>query len=165
MYIDPILTEIAELIKASNKDIKEYYFGDPLIIPRSNLPSLILSKATTVVEDHTNAEDSHRMNIVLTLVSDIRQDFNNLANGEVAGWNTLYDIMEGRNMDYTLKPTSLPQILKSNANLSHNAQIDVDNPIRIDYGLTIGKRGERAIAVEANLFLTVFFDQLRDSVE
>lgn len=160
-YTDPILNEIVQLVKASNKDIKEFYHGDPLIIPRSNLPSCIISKATTSIADENMAEDMHRLNLVITVVTDIRQDFN-IEDGLVAGWSSLYDILEGRLENGTLKSTSITDILKSNANLGYDAQIDVDVPLRIDYGLTVGKRGERTIAVEANLFFTVFVDQLRN---
>lgn len=160
MYLDPILEEIKNLIQNNNSDFKSFYYGDPLIIARSLLPSCIISKATTVVADQNMAEDEHRLNLVITVVTDIRQDFN-YGDGLVAGWGSLYDLIEGREENRELKTSSIIHILKNNANLAYDSQIDVDNPMRVDYGLTVGKRGERSISVESNVFFTVFFDQLR----
>ena len=162
-YKDPIFQEIVGLIDADNTTINKYYYGDPLIIARSDLPALIISKNRTVNRDENMAEDEHKIECVITIVTDIRDDFG-AGSGIVAGWSTLYDIVEGRNSsNYELKNSAVLDILKRSANLSHNAQIDVDTPITADYGLAVGKRGERAISVEANIFFTVFFDQLRDT--
>lgn len=161
-YQDPIVKALFDLIDASDGGaITSYFYGDPFMIPRSKLPALIGSKDTTEIGDMTTAEDEHKVRIVLTLVTDIRDNFGDTA-GIVAGWQTLYDIIEGRGSDFKLKSTSLVDILRTNANLGNQAQIDVTAGMVTDYGLSLGKRGETSISVEANLIVPIYFSQLRE---
>lgn len=159
---DPIIERIFNIIDAADGGaINSYYYGDPLVIPKSNLPALIGTKDTTEIDDETNAEDSHTVRIVLTLVIDIRDYVGDAIVNVEAGDQKLYDIMEGRNADYTLKSTSIVDILRKNASLANNLDIDMNTPMTIDYGFTFGKRGERSWSYEANLTITLFFHQLR----
>ena len=56
----------------------------------------------------------------------------------VEGVANLYDLMEGRNNDYTLKDTSILDILRSNINVdvAHNLRTDLGSLTRVDYGVT-----------------------------
>jgi hypothetical protein len=163
VYVDPIIKKLFDTIDASDGgSIKRFFYGDPLLVAKSDLPILIASKDNTIIGDESNAEDYHRMNIVLTLVVDIRQSLGDDDNYDVhAGWQKLYDIIEGRESTFELKSTSLIDILRSNEDLGNNAHIDLQNPMNVDYGLTLGKRGENSWAWEANITVPIFFSQIR----
>jgi len=160
-YADPLSEKLFTLINASDGDaIVSYYHGDPFMIPRSDLPALIASKDITEIKDNSISEDQHDIKIVLTLVTDIRDDFGETA-GIVAGWQTLYDIFEGRDSNYILKSTSIMDILRSNSELDNQAHIDTTSPMVVNYGFSLGKRGENTISLEASLSVPIFFTQIR----
>ena len=163
LYKDPIIEKIFANVRAvvGTDVIKTVFHGDPLFVAKDDLPCLIASKDTTEVDDASNAEDYHRMTIVLTLVVDIRQFFDDTPKNVHVGFQKLYDMMEGRESDYTLKSLSLIDIMRKNHNLGNNANIDLEVPMNIDYGFTLGKRGENIWAQEANMSLSVYFTQLR----
>ncbi len=162
-YLDPILQKIFTLLK-DNLDpatIVSFYQGDPLMIPKSNLPCLIGVKDTTDIADESNAEDRHLMNYVITVIIDIRDYLEeDMADVHVAD-QKMWDLFEGRNEDYTLKTNSIVDILRKNEDLGNNAHIDTTQAMRVDYGFTIGKRGERSWACEGYLNVPVFYSQLR----
>ena len=162
LYEDPIIKKILDNIDAADGGaIKTYFHGDPLFVAKDDLPCLIGAKDTTEIGDFSNASDYHRMTIVLTLVIDIRQFFDETPKNIHVGFQKLYDIIEGRESNFTLKSTSLSDILRKNHNLGNNANIDLEVPMNIDYGFTVGKRGEETWAQEANIRLSVYFPQLR----
>jgi len=163
LYTDPVLEKIITVIDASDGgEIKKFFYGDPIFIAKSDLPCLIASKDTTEIGDASNAEDYHRMAVVLTLVIDIRKFFDETPKNIHVGFQKLYDMMEGRESDYTLKNTSIVDILRKNHNLTNNANIDLETPMMVDYGFSVGRRGEGVWAQEANLSFNVYFTQLRD---
>jgi len=163
LYKDPIIEKIFSNVRAvlNEEVIKTIFYGDPLFIAKDDLPCLIGSKDVTEVDDASNAEDYHRMTIVLTLVVDIRQFFDDTPKNIHVGFQRLYDMMEGRNSNYTLKSTSLIDIMRKNHDLGNNANLDLEVPMRVDYGFTVGKRGENVWAQEANMSFSVYFTQLR----
>jgi hypothetical protein len=165
-YTDPIIKKYIDLIKSINPLIKSYYQGDPIRVPASSLPALIISKTETRVgggNGGTNVEDEHGIQMTMTLITDIRSDIND-EKQIVSGINTLYDILEGRDENYKLKSTSLLNILRSNISLdvSKNLRIDLGSITRIDYGMTVGKRTEDAWAVEGTIQFVTNFIQLRN---
>lgn len=161
LYKSPVLEKIIDTIRDNTNRISEYYYGDPFLIPRSNLPALILAKDSTGVQTETTSEDRHELRVVATLVTDIRNDFARKPSNIVAGTNQLYKIMEERKADYTLKDNTLLYIIRNNADLDSNLFIDLGTVTEADYGLVLGKRGEESISTEANLSFTVNFYQER----
>ena len=107
-------------------------------------------------------EDEHSVRISLTVVSDVRDTITD-DKTMVSGTNALYNIMEGRNEDYTLKLDSLVYILRHNVEIDtgHNLRTDLKTMSRVDYGLTMGKRKAEAWAIEGSLEITANFSQLR----
>ncbi len=113
---DPIISKYISLIQANTEAFKAFYVGDPIRIPASLLPCVIIAKRETQVHPLNNAEDEHTMALTLTVVSDIRND---LSTGDsfdfvVQGISTLYDLVEGREADYSLKSSSILDILRAN---------------------------------------------------
>ena len=161
-YKDPIMKKYADLITGINKEIKRVYFGDPVRIGASELPALIISKLDTRVGNLTSAEDGHAVRLSFTIVADVRdtiQDDKEM----VRGVNSLYDIMEGREDDYTLKTNSLLYILRHYAELdvANNLRTDLATMTSIDYGMTMGKRKEGAWSTEGTIEIISNFTQVR----
>ncbi|MEK7992890.1 MAG: hypothetical protein AAB403_03700 [Planctomycetota bacterium] len=165
MYSDPIITKYIDLIKANTGALKVFYQGEPVRIPASNLPCAIISKRETRVGPLTNAEDEHGIGMSITIITDIRQD---LSTDEsiaqvVAGVASLYDIVEGRNADYSLKDESLLSILRHNiaVDLTNNLRTDLTSITRVDYGQTLRDRPREEWSIEARVDFNAHFSQVR----
>lgn len=169
LYQDPIIKKYIDLIKGvvGNEFFKGYYQGDPIRIPVSSLPAIIISKDETRVsnsfEGGSNAEDAHLMAITLTVVTDIRDQIND--DKLVApGIAKLYDIIEGREAaTLKLKTKSLLHILRNNVDVDTalGLRTDLGSITRIDYGITVGKREPDSWATEAQMEFIAHFTQLR----
>lgn len=165
LYKDPIIKKYFELIEGvvGTGFFKGMYYGDPIRIPVSNMPALIISKDETRVQNITNAEDVHQMALTLTVVTDIRDDIND-DKTIAAGVSSLYDIIEGRESDtLKLKTKSLLHIIRNNVHVDTTLDLrtDLGSITRVDYGLTVGKRQPDQWAVEAQVEFITHFTQLR----
>ena len=164
-YADPVITAYIALLKSKCGAIKEYYQGEPIRIPTSNFPCAILSKRQTRVGPLNNADDQHEMGISITIIADVRQDLNTQDGAEaaVAGVATLYDIIEGRNADLTLKETSILDILRSNmmVDAAHGLRTGLGSITNVDYGLTLRDRSPEAWSIEARVDIVSTFHQPR----
>ena len=162
-YKDPVISLFIDLIKANTSVFKSFYYGDPIRIPASNLPACLISKRATNIKIFTNGEDEHNMQIIFTVVADIRKDLQG-DNTVTAGTSSLYDIIEGRDpVTLALKPESLAYILRHNVDLYQNLQfyVDVENPTKIDYAMTVGKRATDSWSNEGTLTLVAKLVQIR----
>jgi hypothetical protein len=74
MYTDPIIQKYVDLIKANTGAIKTVYQGEPIRVPASNLPCMFIARRETRVGPHTNVEDAHAMALLMTVITDVRQD-------------------------------------------------------------------------------------------
>lgn len=115
-YIDPIIEKYRNTIMTKNGQIKSFFQGEPTRIPASMLPCLIISKSQTDVRQFTSSEDEQAIGLNIILIKDIRKELSTNENdaGIVEGIANLYDLLEGRNADYTLKDTSILGILRTN---------------------------------------------------
>lgn len=150
---DPILKKYADLITSKMPVFNVVYYGDPVRIPASLLPALIVAKRSTQTSTFTTTEDMHRVTIVITIVTDVRADFSE-DTAMVPGNSTLYDLMEGRDpATYLLKPNSLLAVLRNNIDIDQAHQIwtDIDAPTKIDYGLVMNKRQPASWSIEGAL--------------
>jgi len=163
MYNDPIIKKYFDLIKAKVPTIKAYYQGDPIRIPKSSLPAVIISKAQTNVSALTNSEDDHRIGLILTVVTDVRDERSDDQN-IVPGIAQLYDIIEGRDdTTYLLKATSILNILRTNqiVDVAYNLRTDLGSITRCDYGMTLGKRSPEGYAIEGQVEFLATYSQIR----
>lgn len=165
IYVDPIIKRYQDLITTANGDtFKGIYQGDPVRIPASLLPALIISKTDTAVEPFNNMEDRHQIRMVITVVTDIRSDWND--NNQITPGNaTLYDLIEGRDPDtLLLKEQSILHILRSNQNVDAALGLttDLETITTANYGLTFEKRTPEGYAVESQITFTAHFIQLRN---
>lgn len=164
-YIDPVLRKYADLIKANTGAIKAFYYGDPVKYPSVDLPCMFISKRLTNIDPITNTEDQHNMAITMTIVTDVRAELSTQddINHIVAGIATLYDLVEGRNADYTLKDTSLLGILRSNDIVDGTNQLitDLETVTRADYSKTLANRLPQQWSIQATVDIVCKFTQVR----
>lgn len=165
IYSDPIIQKYVELIKANTPAIREFYQGEPIRIPASSFPCAIIAKRETRAGALTNAEDEHGIGMSITIIADVRKDLStedNIAKA-VAGVSTLYDIIEGRNEDYTLRDDSILGILRSNIILdeARNLRTDLGSMTRVDYGTTLRDRAQDQWSIEARVEFVCSFSQVR----
>jgi hypothetical protein len=165
MYSDPIIAKYIALIKANTGAIKMFYEGEPIRIPGSNYPCAIISKRETRVGPLSNAEDEHGIGMSITVITDVRSDLSTEESiaEVVAGVASLYEIMEGRNADYSLKADSLLAILRHNIAVDLNNQLrtDLSSVTRVDYGQTLKDRPREEWSIEARVDFVAHFSQVR----
>lgn len=163
MTQDPVIKKYFDLIAANTNAFKAYYYGDPIRIPVSNLPALCASRRMTNVSYTTNAEDEHSMQIVFTVVTDIRKEWSDDVT-KVPGWDALFDLVEGRDpATMLLKPGSLLNIIRHNFDIdqAHQMWTDVRTPTKVDYGLVANKRMPGSWSIEAAITTTCTLVQIR----
>ena len=165
LYKDPIITKYMDLITGvfGIGFFKGMYYGDPVRVPTSNLPAVIISKDETRVSNITNVEDQHLVAFTLTIITDIRNDIND-DKAIAPGIASLYDIIEGReDSTLKLKTKSILNVLRSNVavDTALNLRTDLASITRADYGMTVGKRDLEAWAIEAQVEFIASFTQLR----
>ncbi len=164
IYADPIIRKYRELIERAMPGVFRYiYQGDPLAVPKSNVPALIISKSQTRIGVHTNAEDEHEIRMVMTVITDIRDEASD-DQKLVPGIARLYDIMEGRDSaTFALKPNTVMDVIRSNIliDAANNLRTDLGSITTVDYGMTLGKRDREALAVEAQIEFIASFTQQR----
>lgn len=161
--VDPILKKYRDVIEANTKVFKVFYYGDPVKIPVSFMPALIIARRTTTTTTFTNVEDVHKMTLVFTIVTDIRKDISDETT-LVPGTSSLYDIMEGRDpTTMLLKSESLLNILRHNIDIdqAHQMWTDAGSGSKIDYGLVMNKRAVESWSIEGSLTVVCSLVQLR----
>lgn len=164
-YSDPILAKYITLLQTSQPDIKVYYQGEPVRVPSSSLPCAIVSKHATRVTPLNNQADQHSIVLSITVIADIRSDLSTEENIAkiTAGVSSLYNIVEGRKADYTLKDTSILQILRHNNSLdtANNLRTDLGSVTEVDYGMTLRDRAPEQWSIEARISFIATFQQTR----
>lgn len=163
-YVDPVIKKYQELIEAAMPGVfKGKYQGDPVMIPASRLPALIISKGSTRVGPLNNVQDEHGQQMILTVVTDIRDEINDETQ-VVPGIAQLYDILEGReDGTYKLKANCVLNILRSNilVDAAQDLRTDISTVTQVDYGMTVGKRERDAYAVEGQVQFVAHYLQQR----
>lgn len=164
-YQDPIIRKYMDLLRGKCGAIHTMYEGEPIKIPASDLPCIMISKRTTQVGHLTNADDEHAVGMSITLITDVRKDLStddDIAK-VVAGVSTLYDIMEGRNADYSLKDSSILGVLRHYPVLdaANNLRTDLGTVTKVDYGQTLQGRPGQDWQVECRLDFVAYFTQVR----
>lgn len=153
-YIDPVLKKIADKLELEGPvELRgKYRYGDVLVPPKKELPMCTISKDTTIVTKVSNMEDDNLIAVVLNVIYDWTMDLNKSFD-LYAGSTSLYNIMEGRNDDYTLKDNTILKVLRKYQQIDTNMWLAVgpNENIRISYGLGIERRGQNIFSVEAEI--------------
>lgn len=164
-YQDPIIQKYIDLFEANGLGVKKYYHGEPVRVPASELPVAMISKRGTKVGPFNNADDEQEIALTITVITDIRADLSTEeSQGDIAaGIATLYEIIEGRNTDFTLKSNTVLDILRGNITLDavHNLRTDIGSITSVDYGLTFANRAPDQWTIEARVDFVAHFVQTR----
>lgn len=155
MYKDPIIAKIIDLLEAADlPGIKGIYNGDVVVPAKDDLPLIYVAKDTTAIGQADNLEDEHLLPMVATVIYDMTTDIGQ-SYDMVAGASSLYEIVEGRNDDYSLKPNTLAYVLRQNQVLDNKLWIAVGTPVTVNYGIGVNRRGPGTYSVEAVVRFTV----------
>lgn len=154
-YRDPIIETILTKLKAAQlKGIKGYFNGDVVVPAKSDMPLVYVAKDTTQISSADTQEDQHVMPMVATVIFDITQDMGR-SYDMVAGAGGLYEVVEGRNDDFSLKTNTLLYALRANQVLGTKLWLSVNSNITVNYGIGINRRGPGTFSVEAVVHFTV----------
>lgn len=164
IYKDPILKKYQTLFEAAMPGVfKSFYQGDPIQIPKSSMPAMVMSKSQTRISNLTNAEDQHEIGIILTVITDLRDEISDDTQ-MVPGIAQLYAIIEAREeATYALKSGTILDVLRSNIEVdaTYNLRTDLGSITTANYGLTVDKRAQQGFAIEGQIEFTATFSQVR----
>ncbi|MCK4454525.1 hypothetical protein KAU51_04285 [Candidatus Parcubacteria bacterium] len=127
MYKDPIVQKYLDLIEDNRSDIKKFFNGIVTKVAASECPCIMIGIENVEVGDFSNVEDEHEVNLILTLVTDIRKNFADTVRID-SGISKVVEMLTGRGDDYKLETKSILNILRNNVN------IDTTNNLRTDIG-------------------------------
>jgi hypothetical protein len=135
---------IKNLLSVGMKGIVKYiYIGDPVLIPTSCLPALILNPIRTDTSKADNVRDKHVHTINVALVIDAKQ-YLGATPDKMIGSDFLMTTMGGE-LSGVLDTKTILSIIRKNLNLGTNRLI-FDNTT-VDY--TVRKRTDDLITLEA----------------
>lgn len=164
-YIDPIIERYRKLIMDNNGEIKSFFQGEPTRVPTSKLPCLIISKSVSEASWMDSANDEHNLGLNIIVIADVRRDLSTNENdsGVVEGIASLYDILEGRNANYTLKTASILNILRNNQllDVANNLRTDLKSITQVSYGETLRDRKAEQWTLEGRIQIVATFHQVR----
>lgn len=165
-YSDPIVRKYMALIKASTGGkFKAFFEGDPIKVPGVDVPCIIITKLGTRVGVFSNSQDQHEIGMRITVITDVRKDLSTAEDEAkiAAGISSLYDLVEGRNEDYSLKDGTILDILRSNTlvDAANNLRTDLGTLTSVDYSLTTKGRAAEEWQVEARIDFVAHFVQVR----
>lgn len=149
MYKDPIIEKIITHLRAAKiPGIKGFFNGDIVVPAKRDIPLIYVAKDTTRIGQASNEEDEHLMPMVATVIYDMTKDIGQ-SYDMVAGAGGLYEIVEGRDPDYSLKTNTLAYVLRANQQLDDKLWIAVGSDVEISYGIGVNRRGPGIWSVEA----------------
>jgi len=131
-----------------DKRIKSYYFGDPLLIPASNLPAIIVSKKSSNISHGATGLDNADKVYTVKLVFNKKDELGKNPN-EVAIQRTMADIIEGVDTSGNWVSNSIMGVLRKYFTLGDTIE---DQLINIEYFLT--ERGD-LITEEADININI----------
>jgi hypothetical protein len=131
-----------------DKRIVTYYFGDPLIIPASNLPALIISKKSSDIEQGATGLDEATKLYSIKLVFNKKDELGKNPN-EVSAQRTMADIVEGVDTNGNWVTESIMGVLRKYFTLGDTIN---DQTIAIEYFLS--ERGD-LITEEAEININI----------
>ena len=129
---------------------KQYYNGDPIAIPQSLMPCIVVEKQGTNIEAGPTQMDDVTYTIVVKVIFNKKDDFGK-RDDEANTQRKLEDIVEG--IDETTgqwDTRSILGILRKNFTLENEI---TDQVLEVNYGLA--PRPQDVVTAEANIMLTI----------
>jgi len=131
--MNTIITEILEQLKVSmGGDINTFYKGEAVIVPKSNLPALMVYPVSTTLDNQnaSTCEDRLTHTITIKIYSNIQKHLNEAGVDEtIKHMEELVELMEGRQLDNTYKANSVLGSIRSNIsgeNYTYNDSLSFD---------------------------------------
>ncbi|MFA6048278.1 MAG: hypothetical protein WC737_05735 [Parcubacteria group bacterium] len=132
----------------ADKRVKAFYYGDPLVIPISNMPAVIIENKSATVSQGATGLDKISVVFSIKLVMSKKDEIGKTPD-EVVLQRTMADIIMGRTADNDYEPTSIMGVLRTYFTLGDSIQ---DQNETIEF--FISERGE-VIAEEAEITITI----------
>lgn len=166
-YSDPVLAKIISVLNAEGPAALKgkYYQGDPVqVVNKSFLPAAFVTRDRTQVSNISNAEDESKMPIAINVVYDLTRDFNQAFNN-ISSSVSVYEWIEARNADYTLRDDSILYVLRKYQQLDRKLWINLSAPLEAHYGIGLQKRGPGIFSVEGIIRLEIIQHQIRPGMQ
>lgn len=159
-YRDPIIKAVIDLLEPkADKQLKgHYYYGDVLLVPKSQLPICSVALDQENVTTVNSLEDETKVPIVINVLV----DWNDQGGKDFdlqSGSNRLYEIIAERNPDFTFTERSMLGILRSKDGVQpvKNQKIYLgieDESVTADFGIGVERRGAGIYSIEGTIRLT-----------
>lgn len=148
-YKDAV-TRIRELLRTTfGGYFKQYYEGDPLLIPKANLPCVIVEKIATGIETGATGTDEMSSQISLSLVFNKEDDYNSNEDTNSTE-KKLRELVEGRDADTgAYSANSVLGALRRNITLG---QVILDEDVTVTYLLQ--PREDDVVTSEASISIS-----------
>jgi hypothetical protein len=155
-YKDPIIMKVIEALEADGPSVLsgKYLHGDLWNPNKSEMPLCYITKDRVFVEPANNMEDENRHQLVATVVYDWTQDLN-AAYDMIAGSGDIFELVEARNADGTLKEDSLLYQIRRGTQLANNMWMGIRSAVEVNYGIGLERRGPGSYSVEATIRFVV----------
>jgi len=144
---DNVILSIKQLIETAKttatkhlKDIKIVYYGDPVIIPQSNMPCFCIIPGRVNNTGRGSRYDNNAGNVKIKLVFNIKDDMGGTQQDKIGFTEKAVKIMEEKTAG-KYDPQSIMGILRANPLLPYNGSDSIQNmnSVNIEYNFE-GKR-------------------------
>ena len=158
VYRDPIIAKVIEKLNAEGPaELKNrYYFGDLIMPAKSIMPFCSVAIDTQAINSADSQEDLNAIPLVLTVVVATTKEIKSFDLATAS--NKLYELFAARQeADYSLRPDSIAYVLRKYAQLDGKLFNSInDQPMSIDFGIGVGRRGPGIFSAEGSLRTVVF---------
>ena len=146
-----IVDTIIDLLKAQFNDVfKAYYFGDPIMIPESEMPCIVVFKKSGAVEFGYTGTDENTEEIYIQVVTNKKDELGNPAS-EYAMQRQLMELVEGRdNTTGEYLDNSIMGVIRKNSTFGNKI---INQVVRPEY--IIDMRGNDTFTNECSIRLEV----------
>lgn len=153
VYRDPVIAAVIDLLEAEGSpELKgRYYYGDILLAPRGQMPFCSIAIDNQAITSADSGNDVAVIPLVINVVVETTKDVHSW--DVMAGTNKLYDLLCGRNADYSLKSTSIAGIIRKHAEVPGGQLfLGIENtPLSADFGIGVDRRGAGIFSIEGTL--------------
>lgn len=166
LYRDPAIDALIDKLNEEGpSELKgRYVIGDPIAIDINQMPIAFITKDTSLfqADELARGKESHFMTLAINVVYNGAKDIYKGAHVQ-SGTVSVWDIVEGRNADFTLKSDTIMAVLRKYTVLSgSNLYIDIQTQPVVSYGVSTPER--RGIwTTEAVIQTTLRVNQLKPS--
>lgn len=170
--MEKIIRGILEILEAAKtaaeptdpiKKVKSFFFGDPIIIPASMLPAIVVSPVSENVTARGTGVDQADSTIKIKLIQNLKDDLGASAVDpeNVKLTENAVRLFEERDTNGKIKPVSIVGAIRSNPEIPYQgvATCQWNGAFSIEYGFT-DSRGYVAFETNLNIIAKTISDRL-----